>query len=110
MNPTESQIQRAVLDYLIWHSKSHKIYFFRSGAGQVKTEGGHFFKTGSPGCPDISVCYDGKYWGLECKTEKGRQSAIQKQAEKEILAAGGEYHIIRSISDIKKLFPMEVQK
>ena len=103
----ESVIQRAVMDYLQWFSNSHKLYFFRSGAGNIKTEQGHYFKTGKPGCPDISVCYQSKYWGIELKGPKGRQSALQKKAEKEILAAGGQYLIIRSLDDIKRVFPFK---
>jgi len=103
---TEAMIQRAVLDYLEWYAKSHKIYFFRSAAGAVKTEQGRYFKTGKPGTPDISVCFKSKYWGLEIKTKTGRQSSSQKKAEAEILAAGGQYLIIRSLDDIKRVFPM----
>ena len=107
---SESTIQKAVLDYLEWFSKSHKIYFFRSAAGMVKTEQGRIFKTGRPGTPDISVCYQSKYWGIEVKGPKGRQSATQKQAEAEIVAAGGRYELVRSLEDIKRIFPMEVNK
>ena len=103
---SEAMIQRAILDYLAWYSKSHKIYAFRSGAGNIKTEQGNYFKTGSPGCPDISVCYKGVYWGIEVKGPKGRQSALQKQAEAEILAASGRYELVRSLEDIKRIFPM----
>ena len=103
---TEAMIQRAVLDYLIWYSKSHKIYFFRSAAGMVKTEQGRVFKTGKPGTPDISVCAWGQYVGIEVKTKSGRQSALQKQAEDEIVAAGGRYELVRSLEDIKRIFPM----
>ena len=104
---TEAMIQRGVLDYLIWFSKSHPVYFFRSGSGQVKTEQGNFFKTGSPGCPDISCVYQGQYWGLEIKTKAGRQSSLQKQAESEIVAAGGVYRVIRNLGELKELFPMD---
>ena len=102
----ESIIQRAILDYLEWFSKQHRVYFFRSAAGMVKTEQGRMFKTGKPGVPDISAIYKGIYWGLEVKNEKGRQSTTQKKAEEEILAAGGRYELVRSLDDIKRIFPM----
>lgn len=102
----ESIIQKAILDYLEWFSKQHKIYFFRSAAGMVKTEQGRMFKTGKPGVPDISAVYKGVYFGLEIKNEKGRQSANQKKAEEEIVLAGGQYLIIRGLEDIKRVFPM----
>ena len=106
----ESQLQRAVLDYLTWFGKTQKIYFFRSGAGQVQTQAGRFFKTGKPGCPDITICLQcknkagiiiGTFVAWEIKTATGRQSSLQKQAEKEIIEAGGFYYLIRSISDAK---------
>ena len=103
----ESVIQRAVMDYLQWFSINHKIYWFRSGAGHIKTEQGHYFKTGRPGCPDLSCIYKGVYWGIELKGPKGRQSASQKKAEAEIVAAGGVYKIVRNLEGIKELFPMD---
>lgn len=116
---TESVIQRACLDYLGWYSKSHKIYFFRSAAGHVALENGRYFKSGKPGVPDITVCAPrkqsdgsmvGVFYGIEVKTKTGRQSALQKQAEEEIVAAGGRYFIVRSLSELKEIFPMEVKK
>jgi len=105
---TEATIQRACLDYLAWYSKQNKIYFFRSGAGHVALESGRRFKTGKPGCPDITVCgHGGQFIGVEVKTPKGRQSATQKQAEAEIVAAGGRYELVRSLEDIKRVFPMD---
>ena len=112
---TEAMIQRAVLDYLAWYGKSHKIYAFRSGAGHVALESGRRFKTGKPGCPDITVCAPrkqsdgsmvGLFYGIEVKTATGRQSASQKKAEAEILAAGGRYELVRSLDDIKRVFSM----
>ena len=103
----ESIIQKGILDYLGLYSKTHPIYFFRAGSGAVKTQQGRYFKTGVPGLPDIIVCGSlGQFIGLEVKNEKGRQSQNQKQAEKDINAVGGEYHIVRSIADAKKIFPL----
>jgi len=108
---TEAMIQRAVLDYLAWYSLKNKIYWFRSGAGMVKTEAGGMFRSGKPGVPDITVCGEGgQFIGCEVKTPKGRQSATQKKAEEEILAAGGRYELVRSLDDIKRIFPMGGEK
>ena len=105
---SEAMIQRAILDYLAWYSKSHKIYAFRSGAGMVKTEAGGVFRSGKPGVPDITVCGEGgQFIGVEVKGPKGRQSALQKQAEAEIVAAGGVYRVIRNLGELKELFPMD---
>ena len=97
---TESQIQRGVLDYLELLSRKKPIYYFRSAAGMVRTEQGRMFKTGKPGTPDITVCYNGGFIALEIKTATGRQSELQKIAQKEIEAAGGKYYIVRSMEEI----------
>jgi len=96
----ESEIQKSILEYLGYQKK---IYFFRAGSGAIRTEQGGYFKTGKKGCPDIIVCKSGKFIGLEVKTEKGRQSENQKQAEQEIIKAGGEYYIVKSIDDVQKI-------
>lgn len=102
----ESVIQRGVLDYLELFSRTHSLYWFRAGSGAMKTDTGRYFKTGKAGCPDIIVGYAGKFYGLEVKNETGRQSEAQKRAEDEIRRAGCEYHVVRSISDVKRLFPL----
>jgi len=102
----ESVIQKGILDYLELLSRSKPVYYFRAGAGAVKTQQGRFFKTGRPGLPDIVVSYMGQFIGLEVKTKTGRQSQNQKKAEQEIRAAGGSYHVVRSISDVKEILPL----
>lgn len=101
---TEQQIQRCVLDWLEAVHKEKGIYYFRSAAGMVKMESGRMFRTGRPGTPDISVVWQGHFIGLEIKTDKGRQSEVQKIAEKEIINAGGHYYIIRRIEDVWEIF------
>jgi len=107
----ESVIQKGILDYLELYGRSNPCYWFRAGSGAVKTQQGRFFRSGKPGCPDIVLCltcknsrgiYIGVFVGMEVKTDKGRQSKTQKDAEKNIISAGGYYYIIRSISDAKK--------
>lgn len=93
----EKDIQKSILEYLGYQKN---IYFFRASAGAVTTSDGRYFKTGKPGCPDIVVCKDGKFIGLEVKTFNGRQSKKQKIAESDIINAGGEYYIVRSIDDV----------
>lgn len=105
----EKVIQRAVLDYL---QTIPGIFFFRAAVGAVTTSTGRFFKTGKKGLPDIVCCIPrktdngrmvGVFVGLEIKTEKGRQSPVQKMVEKQICEAGGHYYIIRSLKDVKEI-------
>lgn len=104
MKTTESAIQKSVLDYLGWISRHMEIYYFRSASGAVNTAQGRYFKTGKPGTPDISLVWHGRYYGLEVKTAKGKQTAKQKQAQAEIEAAGGRYVIVRKSEDVEEIF------
>ena len=99
----ETAIQRAIITLLQYLENQGKLYFFRSGAGAMKTANGSYFKTGKPGCPDISMCMCGRYIGLEVKTKKGRQTASQKEAQQRIEKAGGEYHIVRSVREVENI-------
>ncbi len=61
-------------------------------------QGGAYSK---PGDPDIVVCYQGIYIGIEAKTKTGVQSEWQKLREKQIKAAGGIYILARSVEDVE---------
>ena len=102
----ESVIQKGIMDYLALYAKTNPIYFFRAGAGAVKTMQGRYFKTGKSGLSDIVAVVKGKFIGLEVKTKTGKQTQSQKKAEREIKEAGGEYHIVRSIADVKEILPI----
>ena len=108
MQLTEKQIQNQCIGYLDFLEKKGLLYYFRSGSGAVKTVRNNgtqgYFKTGKPGAPDITVCYKGKFVGIEIKTLTGRISENQKQAQCYIEQAGGSYHIIRSLSELETLF------
>lgn len=100
---TEAMIQRAIMDYLETMSRRMPLYFFRAGSGAVKTQQGRYFKTGKPGVPDIVACLNGRWVGFEVKTAKGRQSQAQKRAEQDIQWACGEYYVVRSVDDVRKV-------
>ena len=51
------------------------------------------------GIPDIIGIIDGKFYGIEVKIGKDRQSADQKEIEKEINDSGGVYFIAKSYDD-----------
>lgn len=99
----ERMTQRAVIEYLTLMENQGKCYFFRSGSGAIRTEQGNYFKTGKPGCPDISVVTPQGYIALEVKTDKGKLSQAQLDAKNRIEALGGQYHIIRSVDDVVRL-------
>lgn len=104
----ESTIQKGVIKYLQHLENLGHLYFFRSGAGAVKIKGKdkkeRYFKTGKKGCPDITVCYRGGFYGLEIKSPTGRQTANQKKAQQAIEQARGKYYLIRDVLEVEKLF------
>ena len=101
---TEAMIQRACLDWLKMFKKNHNIIYFRAGVGSFKTAQGRYVRTGTPGLADICAVYDGVFYGIEIKTATGRMSQAQKKFKQELEAAGGQYHLVRSVSDIKEIF------
>jgi hypothetical protein len=53
-----------------------------------------------PGAPDLFVVHEGRFLGLEVKTEKGRLQDSQRSAADDITGAGGAYSVVRSIDDV----------
>lgn len=51
------------------------------------------------GIPDIIGIIGGRFYGIEVKIGKDRQSADQKEIQREILEAGGVYFIAKSYDD-----------
>ena len=69
----------------------------------VKRAAGHYKCTSISGISDIIVIQNGLFIGLEVKTEKGKQRDEQKKFEKDVLKAGGQYHLVRSLNDVIKI-------
>lgn len=130
MNPmkaSEAQIQKSILDWLAakrvlafrMNVGISKAEYRRKRDGSVKSRHIHF---GVPGMADIlafrnhAVDYYGSalsgpiegeeitpVW-IECKTEKGEQSALQQSFQEQVEEHGHTYVIARSIDDIERLF------
>lgn len=71
-------VQRVLTQRGAWWINVH-----RSGAGRN-------------GIPDILACYHGRFLGLEIKSPTGRPSPLQQHELRQIAAAGGGAHIVRS--------------
>jgi Holliday junction resolvase len=61
---------------------------------QLKTLGCYYFFPatggyGKSGVPDIVGCYNGKFFGIECKAGKNTPTALQEKNLKEISGAYG---------------------
>lgn len=67
-----------------------------------KTFRKHANKWALNGFPDLVVFHknlNGRFLGLEVKSEKGRQSDAQKQMQEIITSSGGFYFLIRNVED-----------
>jgi len=62
------------------------------------------------GAPDIVACVRGRFVGFEIKTEKGRQSELQKYNEREILRSGGLYFIIKGFGEFREILAGIIQE
>ncbi len=100
IEPKEGTIQSRVLNYLA--RKKH--FFWRNnttGIYDPKTKRYRKMpKYAKPGAPDIILIKDGFFIGLEIKKKGGYQSKDQKEFEKGVKAAGGEYYVIRKVEDL----------
>lgn len=102
MKGTEREILRACLDFLEWK----RIFHFRSNSGALpitdKYGKSRFIRFGKEGCPDILVCIKGRFIGIECKAENGKQSESQKDFQNKLEKAGGLYWLIKDVSELEK--------
>lgn len=102
----ESQIKKQICDYL--DMIPHMTYAITQ-VGRMQLRSGRWFTTGTPGWPDITCCYMGKFVGIELKTKTGKQSPSQKKMQARIEASGGIYRVVRCLDDIRALI-LELQK
>jgi len=58
---------------------------------------------GKSGVPDIIVCYEGKFFGIECKAGGNKPTALQEKQIKEINDSGGVAFVINedNIEDVR---------
>lgn len=74
-------------------------YFYRSSTGAARGAGGRVMKFGVAGQADITGVAAGKYVAIECKTETGRQSDVQRAFQQRVESAGGVYVLARTRDD-----------
>lgn len=92
----ESEGQRAILDYLVLK----RIFHYRNNSGAFKRDDGHFYRFDVVGSPDIVCVVNGHYIGIEVKAPGGTQSEHQKEFQRQLEAAGGQYVLAYSIDDV----------
>src|SRR5690349_12013588 len=99
----ESEVLRAICEYLALR----KVFFFRSNNQPIFDPARKVFralpKYTMKGIPDIIAIKDGRFIGIEVKTDKGRQSPEQKEFEQLCSKHGGKYIVVRSIDDVQAI-------
>lgn len=78
----ESAFQKKVIAFL----KQNEIWYVKYWAGSQFTK---------EGVPDILACIDGKFHGIELKTDTGTPSKLQLYNLRKIKDSGGEGYILR---------------
>jgi len=72
-------------------------------AGAAHRAGAFFGDAVPAGWPDITgLLPGGRFIGVECKSKHGRQSAAQKEMEREVRRRGGIYVLARSAEDVRE--------
>lgn len=105
MNYEEDVIQKAICKYLDMRNVCY--WAVPNGGARSKIEGAKLKATGTKsGVPDITVVYDGLYWGLEVKRPanakhpKGYLTQSQKDMHQKIRNAGGSVTTVYSVADV----------
>ena len=98
----EKDIQRKVLNYLL---KDLKCFCWRSNSVGIYDREKGFFRSGSKrGVSDILCCHESKFIAIECKRPGAKQREDQINFQKSVELAGGEYWVIHSLDELKKIW------
>jgi hypothetical protein len=95
----ETEIQRAILDYLI----ARGIFAWRNNTGGMEVQGRHrrrFVRFGTPGAIDIiGVLPDGRFLAVEVKTPQGRVTDLQDTFLDSVRRNNGVAFVARSVDE-----------
>ena len=98
----EPEVQRAICDYLALR----KVFFFGYNNQPIYDPTRKAFrklpKYTPKGIADILAAKSGKAIFSEVKRDKARMSPEQHEFARGVIAAGGEYHVARSIDDVQE--------
>lgn len=72
----------------------------------MKVHGGRFQR---PGIPDYILCVHGRFVALELKLEDTELEPLQRVERRRIEAAGGTYHVCRSLEEVRTTVTLELE-
>ena len=113
-NVPEHLIMNQILDYLtlrgcyVWRNNSGAFVrnYFNMREGRWKET---FFRAGKKGLPDIiGLDPQGRFIGIEVKTQTGRTSPEQVTVIQEMKDRGAWAFIARSLEDVQRFFPLDL--
>jgi hypothetical protein len=87
----ESRIVKKIKEYL--ESRGARVFKIHGGDNPFQ----------EVGIPDLIVCYQGKFLGLEVKLPGEKPSTVQQVVLKQIRASGGIAAVVTSVSDVVPL-------
>jgi hypothetical protein len=97
----ESQIQKAVEQYLTLLENSGKLVFIKNNSGAFINPKGNFYKMGKSGSPDFLLFLKyGDCLHLEIKNETYKQTPNQIDYQKKVEKLGHTYIIMRAVDDL----------
>lgn len=106
--PEANRSERAILaDILLAIGNRQDLRVWRNNSGALKDAQGHLIRFGLPGSADILGILKptGRFLAIECKTEIGKQSDLQKAFQRMIESHGGLYILARSVGDVLSNLP-----
>ena len=118
----EADLKRTCEEFLQIYQSQGKLVFLRLNAGAFITQSGHWAKGCQKGTADLLVLmgescpitfqdkpmnlFISRMIFIELKSDKGRQSADQKQFQSMVEAQGAEYELIRSLEALQEILEL----
>ena len=107
INASESEIQRAVIEYLkIMENMGHLLFIRNnsfSGKIMRKDTSVGYIKNSKKGSPDILILFPNKFVQVELKTRIGKLSKAQEEWQKKSEKLGHVFKIARSVDDVERI-------
>ena len=108
----EEALQRACVQWLRWAIPDGAPFWWthiRNEAKRSVVEGKRAKDMGmTPGAPDLVLCVDGRFVGVELKVGRRPVTDNQALAHKEIWEAGGAVYLVRSLEDLQRVIRDEL--
>ncbi len=99
LRSSESAIQEAIFEHYRHRRRPGAVMFHVPNGGLRPSHVGAKLRAQGvqPGAPDLVCCVDGRFYGLELKSERGTISRSQREFGRHLEFAGGTYQIARGL-------------